>query len=186
MPIFLFYETVLYRIPMSNSSSLPSNITCRPKTDALHFLLPGTRCFVKADTLPPEMAAGLTKQHGKTRFSIAEPDLKALTETVNKLSTSVGDAQEQGAGIVDEEISELFAELDIEPGKPVEGEAVSATQGWTTIEDDEEVMEALRLDAVDEMAELLAGTQVTTGGDEEDEVEGGSDNDNSGPGSGSR
>ncbi|CAB1099057.1 unnamed protein product [Ectocarpus sp. CCAP 1310/34] len=138
------------------------------------------RCFVKADTLPSEMAAELTTQHGKTRFSIAEPDLKALTETVNKLSTSVGEAQKQGAGIVDEEISELFAELDIEPGKPVEEEAVSAIRGWATIEDDEEVTEALRLDAADEMAELLAGMQVTTGGDEEDEVEG-SDDDNSGP-----
>ena len=126
------------------------------------------------------MAAELTKQHGKTRFSIAEPDLKALTETVNKLSTSVGHAHKQGAGTVDEDISELFAELDIEPGKPVEGEAVSAIQGWATIEDDDEVAEALRLDAVDEMAALLAGTHVTTGGEEEDEEEGTGD-DNTGP-----
>eukprot|EP00903_Cladosiphon_okamuranus_P011316 g10668.t1 len=137
-------------------------------------------CFVKADTLPPEMAAELTNQHGKTQFSVAEPDLKALTETANKLSASVCDAHEQGAGIVDEEISELFAEVEIEPRKPVEGEAVRAIQGWATIEDDEEVAEALRLDAVDEMAELMAGTQVTPGGDEEEEVEG-SDDDNTGP-----
>ncbi|CAB1115493.1 unnamed protein product [Ectocarpus sp. CCAP 1310/34] len=126
------------------------------------------RCFVKAKTLPE---AELTKQHGKTRFGVADPDLAALTETVNTLSTSVHDAQQHGFRIVDDEISELFAELDIEPGEPIAEEAVSAIQGWATIEDDGEVVEALRLDAVDEMTALLAGTHVSTGGEEKDEGE---------------
>ncbi|CAB1111078.1 unnamed protein product [Ectocarpus sp. CCAP 1310/34] len=79
------------------------------------------RCFVKAETLPEEMAAELTKQHDKTRFNVADPDLKALAETVNTLSTSVQDAQKQGSRVVDEEISELLAELNIEPGKAGRG-----------------------------------------------------------------
>ena len=51
---------------------------------------------------------------------------------------------------------------------------------WATIENDDKVAEALRLDAVDEMVALLAGTHVTTGCEEEDEEEGSGD-DNTGP-----
>ena len=126
------------------------------------------------------MEAELTKQHGKTRFAIAEPCLKALTETVTTLSASVNDAQQQGSLVVDDEIAELLAELNIEPGKPLGGEAVSAIQGWATIEDDDEVVEALRLDAVDEMAALLAGTHVSSGCEEEDEAEDGGGDQNTG------
>ncbi|CAB1096174.1 unnamed protein product [Ectocarpus sp. CCAP 1310/34] len=139
------------------------------------------RCFVEAETLPEEVAAELTKQHGKTRFNVAEPDLKALAETVNMLSTNVQGAQKQGSRVVDEEISELLAELNIEPEKPVAGEALAAIQGWATIEDDEEVVEALRLDAVADMTALLAGTNLSTGGDdEEDEQDQGGGGENTG------
>ena len=48
---------------------------------------------------------------------------------------------------------------------------MSAIQGWATIEDDDEVVEALRLDATDKMAALLAGTRPSSGCDEEDEEE---------------
>ncbi|CAB1100108.1 unnamed protein product [Ectocarpus sp. CCAP 1310/34] len=91
---------------------------------------------------------------------IPEPDLKALTETVNKLSTSVHEAQQQGSRIEDEDIAELLAELRIEPGKRIEEEAVNAIQGWAAIEDDE-VVEAIRLDTVDDMtAQLKWGARV--------------------------
>ena len=106
--------------------------------------------------------------------------MKALTETANTLSTSVRDAQQQGSRVVDDEISELLAELDIEPGKPVAEEAVNAIHGWATIEDDDEVVEALRLDTVDDMAALLAGTYVSTGGEEKDEEEEGGGDENTG------
>lgn len=126
------------------------------------------------------MAAELTKQHGKAQVDIAEPDLKALTETVNTLSTSVSDAQQQGSGVVDDEIAELLAELNIEPGKPLGGQAVSALQEWGTIEDDDEVVEALRLDAADDMTALLAGARISSGYDEDDETEDGGGGENTG------
>ena len=53
-------------------------------------------------------------------------------------------------------------------------------QGWATIEDDGEVIEALRQDAVDEMTALLAGTHVSIGGEEEDEQQQGSGDENTG------
>ncbi|CAB1110321.1 unnamed protein product [Ectocarpus sp. CCAP 1310/34] len=129
------------------------------------------RCFVKAETLPDEMAAELTKQYGKSQFHVAEPTLKALTETLNTLSTSVHEAHKQGTQIEDEDIAELIAELRIEPGKPLLEEAVNAIQGWATIEDDDEVVEALREDTVEDMTAQLAGTRVSTGREEEDEEE---------------
>ena len=91
--------------------------------------LPVTRCFVKTETLPEEMAAELTKQHGKTRFQITEPAFKALTDALDTLSTSAHEAQQQGSPIEDKGIAELMAELRIEPGKPIMGEAVNAIQG---------------------------------------------------------
>ena len=133
--------------------------------------LSGTRCFVKAETLPEEMAAELTKQHAKTRFQIAEPTLKALTEALNTLSTSAHEAQQQGSRLEDKDIAELMAALRIELGKPIVGEAVNAIQGWATIEDDDQVVEALRQDAVDDRTAQLAGTRVSTGREEEDEQE---------------
>ncbi|CAB1101512.1 unnamed protein product [Ectocarpus sp. CCAP 1310/34] len=75
----------------------------------------------------------------------------------------------------------LLAELNIKPGKQVAGEAVAAIQGRATIEDNEEVVEALRLDAVEDMTALLAGTNLSTGGDdEEDEQDQGGGGENTG------
>ena len=91
------------------------------------------------------------------------------------------DAQQQGSCIVDDEISELLAELDIEPGKPVAEEAVNVIHGWATIEDDDGVVEALRLDTVDDMSALLAGTHVSTVGEKKDEEEEGGGDENTEP-----
>eukprot|EP00903_Cladosiphon_okamuranus_P020286 g18616.t1 len=77
----------------------------------------------------------------------------------------------QGFPIRDEEISELLAELNIEIGKPVGEETGNVIRGWATIEDNDEVVEALRQDAVDEMTALLARTRLSTGGEEKDEQE---------------
>ena len=57
---------------------------------------------------------------------------------------------------------------------------MSAIQGWATIEDDAEVVEALRLDAADDMAAMLAGARISCGCDEEDEMEDGGGGENTG------
>eukprot|EP00903_Cladosiphon_okamuranus_P010992 g10381.t1 len=69
-------------------------------------------------------------------------------------AAAAGDGS-QGFPIRHEEISELLAELNIEPGKPVGEETANVIQGWATIEDNDEVVEALRQDAVDELTALL-------------------------------
>ncbi|CAB1116616.1 unnamed protein product [Ectocarpus sp. CCAP 1310/34] len=77
----------------------------------------------------------------------------------------------KGSRIEDEDIAELLAELRIELGKRIEEEAVNAIQGWATIEDDDEVVEAIRLDTVDDMTAQLNGVHVSAGREEEDEQE---------------
>ena len=71
-------------MPMNHFLSLgPSNIRFSTKNGCTSFLgYPGTRCFVKADTLPEEMAAKLTTLHGKTRVRIYKPGLKLFAEAV--------------------------------------------------------------------------------------------------------
>ena len=125
------------------------------------------RCFVKADTLPVEMVAELTKAHGKARDRIAEPELKALTKSLNTLSTSVQDANLQGSRIEDEELCDLLAGLDLIPGKGADAEATNAIRVWATIEDDDGVVKAMREDAAEEMAAALAGTLSLSDSEEE-------------------
>ena len=74
----------------------------------------------------------------------------------------------------------MMAELNIEPGRPLVEEAVSAIQGWATIEDNNEVVEALRQDTVDDMTAQLAGTRLSSGLEKEDEQEEDSGDENTG------
>lgn len=97
------------------------------------FALPRFRFFVKAGTLPAEMAASLAATHGKTRDRIAAPGHEALAASVKALSTSTEGAQQQGSRIQDEEICDLLAELEIEPGRPIAQEAVKMIQRWAAI-----------------------------------------------------
>ena len=77
-------------------------------------------------------------------------------------------ALQKGSRIEDEDIAELMTELNIEPGRPLVEEAVSAIQGWATIEDNDEVVEALRQDTVDDTTAQLAGTRLSSGLEKED------------------
>ncbi|CAB1098949.1 unnamed protein product [Ectocarpus sp. CCAP 1310/34] len=66
--------------------------------------------------------------------------MKDLTRGLNTLSTRVLEAPASCApSIQDEELCELLAELNIEPGKAAVGDAVNTLQAWATIEDDDEV-----------------------------------------------
>ncbi|CAB1116635.1 unnamed protein product [Ectocarpus sp. CCAP 1310/34] len=113
--------------------------------------------------------------------------MKALTRSLKTLSKSVLKVQQQGSSIQDEELCELVAGFNIEPGKAAVGDAVNTLQAWATIEDDDEVVKVFRQDAVDDMTAQVAGSHVSPGSEEEDEEgddeeEGGSDDENAGRG----
>ena len=132
---------------------------------------PSPRCFVKAKTLPVEMEAQLTAVHGKPRDRIIGPAVEALTKTLDNLSSRVREAQQQGPPVEDAELSDLVANLDITPGEAVNETANKAAEVWATMEDQDDVVEAMRQDAVEVTAQL-AGTLVNWE-EEEEEAEGG-------------
>lgn len=131
----------------------------------------------KAKTLPEEMEAALTAEHGKARTAGEDPAVKGLTKTLNAMSSRVHEAQQQGTSIGDTEIVDLLAMLDITPGKPAADTSVLAAQTWASIEDRADVVEAVRLDQAEDVAAVLKGLPVegdesSDSEDEEDEEEG--------------
>lgn len=124
---------------------------------------------MKAKTLPEEMEAQLTAVHGKPRDRVIDPAVEALTKTLNNVSSRVHETQQQGSPAVDTELTDLLANLDIIPGEGANGAAKRAAEVWATVEDQDDVVEALRLDAVDRMTAQLAGTLIEDDKDDEDE-----------------
>ena len=120
------------------------------------------------------MEAELTQTHGKARGNVVDSDVKALTDAVITLSTSVHGAQQQGCHVQDEEICEILANLDIAPGQPADQEAMKAVQLWGTVEDEHDVVEAMRTHAAEELTALLAGKSIGN----DSEVEGEEDEEN--------
>ena len=76
----------------------------------------------------------------------------------------------------------LLANLNIIPAECADEAAIEAAQVWATVEDQEDVVETMRLDAVDEMTEQLEGTGVGGVDATDDEKEDG-DNERTGCGS---
>ena len=68
-------------------------------------------------------------------------------------------AEKQGSSVTDKEMIDVLANLGITPGLPAGEEAIEAAKVWATVEDQEDIVEAMRLDAVDEMTEPLKGTR---------------------------
>ena len=72
----------------------------------------------------------------------------------------------------DTELVDVLANLYINLGEPADEATIQALTVWATLEDQEDVVEAVHLDAVDEMTEQLNGTFVEEGGVSDDEKEG--------------
>ena len=56
--------------------------------------------------------------------------MKALKDTLNMLSKSARDAQQQGSRVEDEDIREMLANLDITPGEAASEEAMDTIRVW--------------------------------------------------------
>ena len=69
---------------------------------------------------------------------------------------------EQGSPDNGTDLFDLLANLNIIPGECADEVAIEAAPVWTTVKDQEDVVEAIRLDVVvDEMTEQLEGTAWT-------------------------
>ena len=158
--------------------------TTRCTASAFPVLPLPPRCCVKADTLQEEMVDKLTNAHGKARGRVTDPPVKAFKDAVNMLSMSVRDAQQQGSRGEDEDIHEMLANLDITPGEAASEEAMDAIRVWATVKDKEDVAEAMRGDAAEEITARLAGTHVDATSKEEKKEEEDNDDESTEPGRG--
>lgn len=126
------------------------------------------------------MEAELVAKHGKVGRAGSKDPVEELTDTLNKVSSRVTATKDHESPPT-KEIIDLLANLDMNPGEAAGEAAIEGLKEWVTLEDQEYVVEALRLDAVDEMAEHLNGTYEEDVGGPDDE-EGGSDGESTGGG----
>lgn len=120
-------------------------------------------------------------KHGKKRDHAKEPGVEALTKTLNTLISRAHEGAKQGSTNI-AECSDLLANLDISPGNPASDAAIKAVYTWVSLEDQDDIVEAIRADAEEDMVALLAGMALNGGGSDEDEEE--DDNDDQGTGRG--
>ena len=85
-------------------------------------------------------------------------------------------ADEQGSPVTDTELVCLLADLNIIPRECDDEAAIEAAQVWATVEDQEDVVAATRLDAMDEMTEQLEGPGAGRLDPADDEIESGEGN----------
>ena len=121
---------------------------------------------MKADTLPPVMQSSLGQVAGRgVRYGNKDPAMQQLESAFTSLSDSVRLSTEKaGGGPADAELCEVLAELDITPGQAPTSTSMAAVKSWARIEDHEDVVTALRLDAQDDIVERVGLSELNTEG----------------------
>ena len=108
------------------------------------------------------MEAGLTPEHGKVARHGSKDPTKKFAETLNKLTSHVHEAKGHGSP-ADTELIDALANLDINSGQTADEVTIRAATVWVILKDQEDVVGAVRLDAVGEMTEQLNDTCVEEG-----------------------
>lgn len=80
-----------------------------------------------------------------------------LMAALNALSLGVKEAT---AGVVDSEMSDVLAHLNMTAGRPAHPAAVKATKEWAELEEQEEIAKALAQDANDVLVEKVNNSYV--------------------------
>ena len=114
---------------------------------------------MKAKPLPLEMEGMLTAAHGKDVPDRSKgPAVKKQEITLNNVRSRVRQVDEQGSPVTDTAMVSCSTNLRYIAGGCADEAAIEAAQVAMTVDDQEDVAEAIRLDAVDEMTEQLEGT----------------------------
>ena len=112
----------------------------------------------EGNTLPPHMYAELATSFGKgVRHGSKNAEVDILAEALNTLSVRVHHAQKTGS-TPDLYLAQVLENLRVTTGDCVNTAAVKRANDWATIEDQEDVAEAVSLDGVEEMTEYLNET----------------------------
>lgn len=107
------------------------------------------RCWIKADTLPPKIQAEFANAWGESaKGKIGASPLENL-EDLLKVMADLSLGIEGGHG--DEEMCDALSALRMKSGEKPLKKSLSAAETWISLEDDDEVRTALRLDLWDEL-----------------------------------
>ena len=106
------------------------------------------------------MEASLDVAYWKSRASGKGPGFDGLMKTLNTVIVRVHEAQEEGSPVTDTEIIDLLANLDITRGGDADESAKQKVQEWATIEDQEDVVEAMKSDDAEDLTKTLTGTHM--------------------------
>lgn len=134
------------------------------------------RCWIKADTLPPMIQAEFTNAWGESaKGKVGASPLENLGDLL-KVMADLSLGIKGGHG--DKEMCDALSALRMKSGEKPLKKSLSAAETWISIEDDDEVRTALRLDLWDELIgegerESVGGTgelEVGVSGEEDDEL----------------
>ena len=127
--------------------------------------------------------ASLDVAHGKSRASVKDPAVDGLFKTLNTVSVRVHEAQEEGSPVTDTEIIDLLANLDITPWGHADESAEQKAQEWATIEDQEDIVKAMKSDDAKDLTKALACIPVEEEESSDGEDDGSDDRSTGGGGS---
>ena len=129
------------------------------------------------------VTANFDVAYGKSRASGKDPAVDGFMKTLNMVSVRVHQAQEEGSPVTDTEIIELLANLDITPGGHADESVEQKAQEWATTEDQENVIEAMKSYAADDLTNTLAGIHMEKKESSDGEEDGSDDGSTGGGGS---
>ena len=93
------------------------------------------------------------------------------------------EAQEEGSPVTNTEVIDLLAHLDITPGGHADESAKQKEQEWATIEDQENVVEAMKSDDAEDLTKALVGIHMEEEKSSDGEEDGSDDGSAGGGGS---
>ena len=109
----------------------------------------------EGDTLPPHMYAELATSFGNSvQHGSKNTEVDILAEALNTLSVRMHHAQKAGS-TPDLDVVQVLENLRVTPGERANTAAVKGAHDWATVEDQEDVAEAVGLDGVEERTEYF-------------------------------
>ena len=94
---------------------------------------------------------------GEVEDGSGTPTHRICHTCISKRSPSNSAKRKEGQGFLQPDARKKKKTQEIVPGRPVPPAAVVAAQSWATLEDQEDIAEALAADAKDALTERMAG-----------------------------
>lgn len=121
--------------------------TLFPAHAAFFFSRPGGRCWREADILSATMHAGIDKEVGRTTVAGKDGGVDELQGLVLRMSVAAK------GGDVEDDIREALTGMKLSPGANPTSATMEAVDRWLSVEESEEVSQAIVADMVDDLCD---------------------------------